>query len=510
VVGCFYSIDTGISHDEFKEKKNCDYNVALFKNFFLNIDLDQSLINYPDKFYGIGFQIISQPIQLLFEDIIFNYKAINKHGSHLVAKHLVVFLSFAISGIFVYFILINIINNKFFVGIVSILYLLYPYLLGHGLFNPKDIPFLLFWIVCTYFSIKLFTNLNNSYQISYNSIFVISILTALLLSIRISGLLIFTQYIFTFFLYINLKKINLLHFIKINFKKILAFLIFLLLFTYSLNPVYWKNPLLIIEAVNSMSKHFNDVCTLTLGKCMFSKNLPPTYIPIWLSVKLPFIILIGLFLIPFTERKLFTNFKTNLFLGTLLFSSFFIPIILIITGVHLYDELRQILFIFPIFFIIGAVSLHAFSKNFFYFLSLITLSIFLFENVKIYPYQYAWFNVPSRIMNLSKNFEVDYWGLSGKELAESISYNNDKEFSKACILVSPSWSVKPYLNSDIFKCFGPWSAVDSDITRPFWAVQNVRNLKKGKIFKCSVSYESKFNLLFTSNNFITGRVLKCT
>ena len=41
------------------------------------------------------------------------------------------------------------------------------------------------------------------------------------------------------------------------------------------------------------------------------------------------------------------------------------------------------------------------------------------------------------------------------------------------------------------------------------AVQNVRNLKKGKSYKCDSIYESKFNLLFTKEDIITGRLIKC-
>ena len=50
--------------------------------------------------------------------------------------------------------------------------------------------------------------------------------------------------------------------------------------------------LLVFTAITHMANYFNDVCTNTLGSCMHPKNLPPTYIPIWLSVKLPLFIII--------------------------------------------------------------------------------------------------------------------------------------------------------------------------------------------------------------------------
>ena len=162
-----------------------------------------------------------------------------------------------------------------------------------------------------------------------------------------------------------------------NYKKFLLFILLVLFFIYLLHPVYWKNPLLFIEAISYMRSYFNNVCTLTLGKCMFSNNLDPIYIPIWLSVKLPIVILAGLLILPFSEKKIFINKINNIFFGTLLFSSFFIPIFLILTKAHLYDELRQILFLIPLIFILGVGSLYVFSKKIFYFFSFITLIIFL-------------------------------------------------------------------------------------------------------------------------------------
>ena len=158
-------------------------------------------------------------------------------------------------------------------------------------------------------------------------------------------------------------------------------------------------------------------------------------------------------------------------------------------------------------FILGVVSLYVFSKKIFYFLSVISLCVFLIENIKIYPYQYVWFNTPSRILNLSKNFELDYWGLSSKHLASHISKLHKQTATKPCILAI--WSVRPFLDPKSYSCFGPWSAIDSDFTRPFWAIQNVRNLKKGKSYKCDSVYQSKFNFLFSKEDIITGRLIKC-
>ena len=67
--------------------------------------MDPSYENYPDKYYGIGFQIISQPIQFFLSEIILKFQNIDSYGAHLLAKHFVVFIFFFISGIFVFLII---------------------------------------------------------------------------------------------------------------------------------------------------------------------------------------------------------------------------------------------------------------------------------------------------------------------------------------------------------------------------------------------------------------------
>ena len=56
-----------------------------------------------------------------------------------------------------------------------------------------------------------------------------------------------------------------------------------------------------------MSKFWHEICTLTLGTCMVSSDLPASYYFIWLFFKLPILIIIGILLFPFVEKKIFEN-----------------------------------------------------------------------------------------------------------------------------------------------------------------------------------------------------------
>ena len=513
IIGSFNSLNTGISFDENYEELNWKFNVKVASGLVDSIisekefdkkSFDQEVKSYVG--YGIGFQIISQPIQYFVKNLISNNE-IDIYGSKLIAKHLVVFLFFFCSGIFFYLILKKIIDDENFYILGTVIYLTYPYLFGQSMFSPKDIPFMSVWLGCTWYSIKLLDNLTINKNINNINVTLFSLITAYLISIRFAGILIFLQYFLLIIFYLNIFKKDFFVFLKDYYKKILLFFSFTSIFIFILNPIFLIDPLLIVETFKISASHFNNVGTKTFGTLMYSKDLPPTYLPIWLSVKLPAIILIGLIFIPFSEKKMFSNKKNTIILSTLLLSFLSIILILIFRNVHLYDEIRQILFLIPLIFIVSFSSLYLFKKEFFYILGITTFLFFIVENIKIRPYQYVWFNSPSRVIDLSKKFELEYQGISGREIAKFL---RNKKNQDLCILANPIHSIKPYLYKTDFKCFDIWQKIDGVNKRPFLAVQNVRNLKKSMPYGCRSIYETSFKLFFQKEKIITGKVLECS
>ena len=76
-------------------------------------------------------------------------------------------------------------------------------------------------------------------------------------------------------------------------------------------------------------------------------------------------------------------------------------------------------------------------------------------------------------------------------------------------MANPLWSVKPFLNGKKYDCFDIWQKIETNYKRPFYAVQNVRNLKRASPYKCQSIYETNFNLFFHKKNIVTGKLLKC-
>ena len=186
ITGIYLSINIGISHDEYHEQLNWEVNLYAIKNFF-ETGTYQNLLSYKDRYHGIGFNLLSQPFQYLIKDFLLEYLDVNEYGSILISKHVVVFILFVISGLFFYKICLIFFNHKKFALLSLFLFLLYPYFFGHSLINPKDIPFLSFWIISTYIVCKIIKKLDKKETVPIKYIIYLSISTSLLISIRIVG-----------------------------------------------------------------------------------------------------------------------------------------------------------------------------------------------------------------------------------------------------------------------------------------------------------------------------------
>jgi len=174
LLGSFNSLNTGLSFDENYEELNWNFHVNLVKEISSSISseekFDREKFNLEVKRfvgYGIGFQIISQPIQNLLKKVLIRNKDLDKYGAKLLAKHFVVFLFFFISGIFFYLILRKLIDNENFLILGTTIYLTFPYLFGQSMFSPKDVPFMSVWLVCSYFSFAIFEKIVSKENISF-------------------------------------------------------------------------------------------------------------------------------------------------------------------------------------------------------------------------------------------------------------------------------------------------------------------------------------------------------
>ena len=67
ITGIFLSLNAGISHDEYHEQLNWEINLKAIKNFY-QTGYYKDLLEYKDRYHGIGFNFLSQPFQYLIKD----------------------------------------------------------------------------------------------------------------------------------------------------------------------------------------------------------------------------------------------------------------------------------------------------------------------------------------------------------------------------------------------------------------------------------------------------------
>ena len=68
------------------------------------------------------------------------------------------------------------------------------------------------------------------------------------------------------------------------------------------------------------------------------------------------------------------------------------------------------------------------------------MSFWMFKN---HPYQFVYFNKFAE-KNIAEKFELDYWGVSGRDLAKNISTLNKNSIKKPCILANPPYLIKSF------------------------------------------------------------------
>ena len=402
------------------------------------------------------------------------------------------------------------IKNKLYSNIFLIFYLFYPYLLGHGFYNPKDMPFLFAWILSTYISIRIFLKIYENENVPFLNFFFLSLSTSFLISIRIPGILIFLQYLITFIITSSLLRDPFYKILKIYFYKIFLFLCFTLLLSILCYPIFWKNPLIIFDAINTIRDYPLGVCTLTLGKCMEATKLPYNYIFIWLFFKLPILSLIGLILFPFSERKIFSQPTRQIILGSILLTLISIILILIFLEANIYDELRHVLYIVPLILIISFSITYFFSKKLLLYVAFLSIFSFSIQNINMYPYQYTWFNLFSNFININSNFELDYWGVSGRNIAEKIN-NNDQllHYRDKCIYVPlPKHIIEPFISTD-FNCIKPSLSIYPKSTEKYILVKYTRLIRRENPSNCKLIIEESYNLNLFKDKLIMGKVFIC-
>jgi hypothetical protein len=436
IVGVFTFRDYGISVDEEFQRASGLYwlnyvlNYTPFENFQNHVN---ELLTTPRGYtvplvetnlpYGVIFDLPMALLEALFR--------IEESKNYYFLRHFFNFLLFFISSIFFYKLLSERFPDKYISLVGTMFYILSPRIYGNSFYNNKDLVFLSFVTIALYFCFKIFQ------KNKIKNIILFSFFASICTVSRILGIfLIFFYFIFSL-PSISYKK-NYTKNISPIFIALLSYVIFLII----LWPYLWEDPVKnFVFGFNFFSKFYINIKMLFGGEYINSYNLPFSYVFTWIFITTPILYII-LFIFGYLKviKKLFDrignvresdkiklwlglNEKKDLFVLTCLSS---IICYLVVFKTPIYNGWRHIYFL-NIFLVylstVGFYEIGNFIKsrlkiNFLYHISILFLIFLTYKMSISHPYQSFYFNSVSNITH--KDYEIDYWGISGKKFLDDI------------------------------------------------------------------------------------------
>jgi len=401
------------------------------------------IVMLPSYIFGHSMRILNKQLNIDIFDNFFN----TEDAIVYFFMNLSLNIYIAIGLAFIYFILKKM-YGVLYSNLFLVFLLLTPSFIGHSLFNFKDIPFAINLLICNLLLLSKFNFLESS--IRSREIIQLGFIFSLPSLIRLNGLL-FSGLTVAYLILINFKKTK-----PINILRASLIVACSLFFIYIFSPQAWVRPDLYLDlSIKQQFLHGWTGATLTNGNFIYAQDTTWNYLLTWFSYKLPIIFILG-FLI-FTFKKL----KGENFSIIANYSYFFICSMFILFSIvrpTAYDGLRQYLFLVPYFVIIFTeliTKLPINNKSFTY-ITIFSIFYLIITQMGLKEAKYAYFNEFTNLKNISYfceenidgcgNWPTDYWGFTGKSLANEI---NSLEDPVNVITCKPFHSFNSYLSQNI-------------------------------------------------------------
>jgi Dolichyl-phosphate-mannose-protein mannosyltransferase len=359
-------------------------------------------------------------------------------------RHLVNFLVFFAAVWFFYLLCKYHFGDRKMAILGALFLIVSPRIFAHSFYNPKDLPFLSFFVISMYTLVRLSEKLDCRSAVTH------AIVCAFLIDIRITGVVMVA---ITFFSlggeWIGVRRE---HGASARATKVmLVYLAVLIPSIIAFWPYLWHNPLgNFIHAFRSMSHYRWRGRVLYFGSHIKGSELPWHYIPVWLIITTPLLYVaaffagLSIFVAGFLKNPSGYLFGDQTHRREVVFClCFFLPLAAVIALKSvLYNGWRHMFFIYPAFLLISLNGI----RGVFRFIktrprprsqryksvmvSIIVFSIFFvsYSMIRSHPYQNVYFNelVPKGEF-LQSLFELDYWGLSYREGLEYILSHDDED-----------------------------------------------------------------------------------
>ena len=432
IIGIKVYQDYGVPWDEAAQlhiaQSNFNY---IFKN-------DPDLLSDTDRYYGTFFELPLWWLSFLLP-----------RPERVYIRHLLIYGIFLVGVWFFYFIGKRLLKNATWGLLGAVVLVASPRIFSDAFYNSKDIPFMVAFIFAIWALLNLIDVLhrNNGWQFISIALITHAVSCAILISARVAGVLIlpFSSFLFLASGFGPLRR----------WKRSLILFVIDLALVASLTIIFW--PILWHDPVHEFIKSFREMSqypfkplVLYQGQYFEAPMLPWHYLPVWIGITTPMLILIGamlgildwvssvvqLVIFGIREKALFRTFSIPDVLGWVLVAGWLIgPIIAIyLFNSVLYDGWRQMFFIYPALVLMAIRGLSAVFEwimrhtrrtiwaRLGYLLALVVgLAEPIGFMIRFHPHQYVYFNtLAGDTATLRQRFELDYWGLSYKQAIDYI------------------------------------------------------------------------------------------
>ena len=344
LVGGWVVDDYGVAYDESVQRALAAVTTAYM------IGADDALLSHRDRTYGVAFEL-----PLLFIELALGLDDLR--SVHLM-RHTLSHLFFLVGGFFCYLLVRRMGLGRPLALFAMLLFVLHPRIWAHSFFNTKDVPFL------SMFMITLFLIQRAFRKEDFAAFLSCGVAVGLLTNIRILGVMLFAAVL-------GMRLLDLFHASDRRERKrvVVSASLFIgasALVLYATWPYLWSNPLgHFAEAFARMADHPEVIHNLFQGERIVSSDVPPHYIPVWLSISSPpFVLLLGGLGLAAILRRISAQPRVAWQNGPLRFQmlltiSLLLPLLaVVLLESNLYNGWRQMYFLHAPIILLAATGLH--------------------------------------------------------------------------------------------------------------------------------------------------------
>jgi hypothetical protein len=445
LIGVFTVRDYGETWDEHDVYRYGDYAIQAYRSILHPATLARFDTNL--NLYGPAYFMLDNKTSGLLQAIFPGWSAIN-------ARHFTNFVLYLV-GIWIFYLLIRRWVQPWAAFGASLLFLLQPLFWGHAFINPKDMPFLVFFMASVYLGFRMVDTEGTSRVIFF--VVLSGVLLGVTSTMRVVGPL-----AGFFVLIYGAFKLR-----ERMFWRAVPYFFLAIAAAYLAWPYLWISPYAnYMESLQTMKQFPFTGRVLFMGKSILPKNLPWTYFPTLLSLQLTepawLLAIAGLAIL---LRSIFKKEGREVFI---LFLGWFLLPILGVIYLHsiLYDNGRQLYFLLPPLFFLPGVALDLIFKKLtkpLLKMGLLALVVLpgIYASVRLHPYEYVYYNsIVNGTGGAFRSYEMDYWGTS---FTEAILKVNRVASPDAKILIyGPKIIARKYARPDL-QVFVPQ---EGDIPQP--------------------------------------------